>query len=88
MRLGSSGCCMFALAGSSVLSIAQIGVTIGVGLMLDTLMVRTFVLPSLVALLGRWFWWPTRMTTRRARTQTPDSAEYAAGNRQLDDARS
>jgi putative drug exporter of the RND superfamily len=35
------------------------GVTIGVGLMLDTLIVRTFVLPSLVALLGRWFWWPT-----------------------------
>ena len=26
---------------------------IGVGLMLDTLIVRTFVLPSLVALLGR-----------------------------------
>jgi RND superfamily putative drug exporter len=53
------GITMFALAGSSVLSIAQMGVTIGVGLMLDTLIVRTFVLPSLVALLGRWFWWPT-----------------------------
>ncbi|BBY43715.1 MMPL/RND family transporter [Mycolicibacterium celeriflavum] len=53
------GITMFALAGSSVLSIAQIGVTIGVGLLLDTLIVRTFVLPSLVALLGRWFWWPT-----------------------------
>lgn len=52
------GITMFALAGSTVLSIAQIGVTIGVGLMLDTLIVRTFVLPSLVALLGRWFWWP------------------------------
>ena len=52
------GITMFALAGSSVLSIAQIGVTVGVGLMLDTLIVRTFVLPSLVALLGRWFWWP------------------------------
>jgi RND superfamily putative drug exporter len=33
-------------------------VTIGVGLMVDTLIVRTFVLPSLIALLGRWFWWP------------------------------
>jgi RND superfamily putative drug exporter len=58
------GITMFALAGSSVLSIAQIGVTIGVGLMLDTLVVRTFVLPALVALLGRWFWWPTRITAR------------------------
>ena len=59
------GITMFALAASSVLSIAQIGVTIGVGLMLDTLIVRTFVLPSLVALLGRWFWWPTLLTPSR-----------------------
>jgi RND superfamily putative drug exporter len=55
------GITMFALAGSSVLSIAQIGSTIGVGLLLDTMIVRTFVLPSLIALLGRWFWWPTRV---------------------------
>jgi RND superfamily putative drug exporter len=60
------GITMFALSGSSVLSVAQIGVTIGVGLLLDTLIVRTFVLPSLVALLGRWFWWPTRITTKVA----------------------
>ena len=60
------GITMFALAGSSVLSVAQIGVTIGVGLLLDTLVVRTFVLPSIVALLGRWFWWPTRIPTKVA----------------------
>ncbi|MFI5509598.1 RND family transporter [Mycobacterium sp. NPDC051804] len=60
------GITMFALAGSTVLSIAQIGVTIGVGLMLDTLVVRTFVLPSVVALIGRWFWWPTMLPGRRA----------------------
>ena len=60
------GVTMFALAGSSVLSVAQIGVTIGVGLLLDTLVVRTFVLPSIVALLGRWFWWPTRIPTKVA----------------------
>jgi putative drug exporter of the RND superfamily len=58
------GITMFALAASTVLSVAQIGVTVGVGLLLDTLVVRTFVLPSIVALLGRWFWWPTRITTR------------------------
>jgi RND superfamily putative drug exporter len=58
------GITMFALAGSSVLSVAQIGTTIGVGLLLDTLVVRTFVLPSLIALLGRWFWWPTRTGIR------------------------
>jgi hypothetical protein len=47
------GITKFALAGRSVLSIAQIGSAIGVGLLLDTMIVRTFVLPSLIALLGR-----------------------------------
>lgn len=50
---------MLALMSSTLLSVAQIGFTVGVGLMLDTLIVRTLLLPSLVALLGRWFWWPT-----------------------------
>jgi RND superfamily putative drug exporter len=52
------GITMFALVGSTVLSIAQVGLTICVGLLLDTLIVRTLLMPSLVALLGRWFWWP------------------------------
>jgi putative drug exporter of the RND superfamily len=65
------GITMFALAGSTVLSIAQIGTTIGVGLLLDTLVVRTFVLPSVIALLGRWFWWPTWKAPRRERSNAP-----------------
>lgn len=52
------GITMFALVGSTVLSIAQVGSTICAGLLLDTLVVRTLLMPSLVALLGRWFWWP------------------------------
>jgi putative drug exporter of the RND superfamily len=52
------GITMLALVGSNVLSIAQIGTTIAVGLLMDTLVVRALVVPSIVALLGRWFWWP------------------------------
>jgi putative drug exporter of the RND superfamily len=59
------GITMLALLGSSVLSIAQIGTTIAVGLLLDTLLVRALVTPSVVALLGRWFWWPRGMTASR-----------------------
>ncbi len=55
------GITMLALLGSSVLSIAQIGSTIAVGLLLDTLVVRALITPSVVALLGRWFWWPRGM---------------------------
>jgi putative drug exporter of the RND superfamily len=65
------GITMFALAGSTVLSIAQIGTTIGVGLLLDTLVVRTFVLPSLIALLGRWFRWPSWKVPRREHSNVP-----------------
>ncbi|MCA2261448.1 MMPL family transporter, partial [Mycobacterium avium] len=58
------GLTMLALLTSSVLSIAQIGTTIAVGLLLDTLVVRAFIVPSIVALLGRWFWWPSPLPRR------------------------
>jgi RND superfamily putative drug exporter len=65
------GITMFALASSSVLSIAQVGTTVGVGLLLDTLIVRTFVLPTLVALLGRWFWWPAQIARQPRTIESP-----------------
>ncbi|WP_085669636.1 RND family transporter [Mycobacterium szulgai] len=76
------GITMFALATSSVLNVAQIGTTIGVGLVLDTLVVRSFILPALVGLLGRWFWWPHLRAIPKAKAQpgVDDAAgESAAG---------
>jgi putative drug exporter of the RND superfamily len=32
----------------------------------DTLIVRSFMMPSIAALMGRWFWWPQRVRTRPA----------------------
>lgn len=52
------GITMFAMLAGDAASIAQVGFTIGVGLLLDTLLVRAFLIPSIAALLGRWFWWP------------------------------
>jgi RND superfamily putative drug exporter len=46
--------------------IGQVGTTIGLGLLFDTLIVRSFMMPSLAALLGRWFWWPQRVRVRPA----------------------
>lgn len=46
--------------------IGQIGTTIGLGLLFDTLVVRSFMTPSIAALLGRWFWWPLRVRPRPA----------------------
>jgi RND superfamily putative drug exporter len=44
--------------------LAQIGTTIGLGLLFDTLIVRAFMTPSIAALLGKWFWWPQRVRSR------------------------
>jgi RND superfamily putative drug exporter len=46
--------------------LGQIGTTIGLGLLFDTLVVRSFMTPSIAALLGRWFWWPQRVRPRPA----------------------
>ncbi len=51
---------------SNLLVLGQIGTTIGLGLLFDTLIVRTFMTPSIAALLGRWFWWPMKVRPRPA----------------------
>ena len=51
---------------SDLLVLGQIGTTIGLGLLFDTLIVRWFMTPSIATLLGRWFWWPQRVRPRPA----------------------
>jgi putative drug exporter of the RND superfamily len=57
---------MASMAVSDLLIIGQIGTTIGLGLLFDTLVVRSFMTPAIAALLGRWFWWPQRVRPRPA----------------------
>ncbi|WP_036346561.1 RND family transporter [Mycolicibacterium aromaticivorans] len=59
---------MGSFAFSDLLVLGQIGTTIGLGLLFDTLIVRSFMTPSIAALLGRWFWWPLRVRPRPAST--------------------
>ncbi|BDE12150.1 membrane protein [Mycobacterium kiyosense] len=47
---------------------AQVGTTIALGLLFDTLIVRSFMTPALATLLGRWFWWPQHVRPRPAST--------------------
>ncbi|OBI80414.1 RND family transporter [Mycobacterium sp. 1245805.9] len=53
---------------SDLRTIGQVGTTIGLGLLFDTLVVRAFMTPSIAALLGRWFWWPQKVRPRPAST--------------------
>nr|WP_082957839.1 MULTISPECIES: RND family transporter [unclassified Mycobacterium] len=57
---------MASMIVSDLLTIGQVGTTIGLGLLFDTLVVRAFMTPSIAALLGRWFWWPQQVRPRPA----------------------
>ena len=49
---------MMSMIVSDLRVVGQLGMTIGIGLLVDTLIVRSFMTPSIAAALGRWFWWP------------------------------
>jgi RND superfamily putative drug exporter len=55
-------------------AVGQVGTTIGLGLLFDTLVVRSFLMPSIAAMLGRWFWWPTNVQSRPPRTRRQPAA--------------
>jgi RND superfamily putative drug exporter len=57
---------MCGFVAGDLMVLAQIGTTIGVGLIFDTLVVRSFMTPAIAALLGRWFWWPLKVRPRPA----------------------
>ncbi|MFV8167521.1 RND family transporter [Mycobacterium sp. 134] len=55
---------MMSMAVSELAVIGQVGTTIGLGLLFDTLVIRAFMTPSIAALLGKWFWWPQMVRQR------------------------
>ncbi|MEN4446315.1 MULTISPECIES: MMPL family transporter [unclassified Mycobacterium] len=55
---------MMSMSVSKLIIIGQVGTTIGLGLLFDTLVVRSLMTPSIASLLGRWFWWPQRVRQR------------------------
>jgi len=60
--------------------------TIGIGLLVDTLIVRSFMTPSIAAALGRWFWWPlntfkiVKERRPRAGIRREHRADFTAGD--------
>lgn len=50
---------MLGMLFGSVTTMIQVGFIIGVGLLLDTFLVRTITVPSLAVLVGKANWWPS-----------------------------
>ena len=49
---------------SSITTVVQGGFVIGVGILLDTFVVRTITVPAMATLVGRANWWPSRLSAR------------------------
>jgi RND superfamily putative drug exporter len=74
---------MGSMLASDLRIAGQIGSTIMLGLLFDTLVVRSFMTPAIAALLGRWFWWPRRVPTHAALHTPPANTQDTAPTQPL-----
>jgi Sec-independent protein secretion pathway component TatC len=52
---------VFAVLGVlPLIALTQIGVIVCIGVLLDTLLVRTVIVPALAFIAGEKFWWPRK----------------------------
>lgn len=71
---------MAGLLFSSIGIVIQGGFVIGVGILLDTFVVRTITVPAVAALVGRANWWPSRPPVPRRRTPAMSSSGMETDN--------
>ncbi|MDO5512658.1 MMPL family transporter [Corynebacterium sp.] len=49
--------------------LAQVGIVIFIGVLLDTLIVRTILIPAIVQMLGEKFWWPGKVKPKKTQRE-------------------
>ncbi|HEU4424749.1 MAG TPA: MMPL family transporter, partial [Pilimelia sp.] len=54
-----------ALASLPMVAFAEIGFAVALGVLLDTLVVRSVLVTALNLDVGRWMWWPSKLTAKR-----------------------
>jgi RND superfamily putative drug exporter len=69
---------MMSMVVSDLIVVGQVGTTIGLGLLFDTLVIRSFMTPSIAAMMGRWFWWPQNVRTRPKPSPWPTPPQHPA----------
>jgi RND superfamily putative drug exporter len=74
---------MASMLVSDLMVAGQVGSTIALGLLFDTLVVRSFMTPSIAALLGRWFWWPQVVRQRPVPSPWPEPESPTAPEPEL-----
>ncbi len=59
------------LATLPVVNIAEVGLTVAIGVLLDTVVVRAVLVTALNLDIGRWMWWPSRLAGIRDDVAAP-----------------
>ncbi|HYJ54835.1 MAG TPA: RND family transporter [Mycobacterium sp.] len=62
---------MFGLLFSSITTNIQAGFVVGIGILLDTFLVRTVTVPAMAVLVGRANWWPSKWRPRPSSPSKP-----------------
>jgi putative drug exporter of the RND superfamily len=57
----------------------DIALGLALGILMDTFLVRTLLVPSTVVLLGRWNWWPSKLAMDRPEVPVPAAGKAVAG---------
>jgi uncharacterized membrane protein YdfJ with MMPL/SSD domain len=63
-----------AFATSRVIVVKEVGVGIALAVLIDATIVRALLVPSLMAILGRWNWWPSAPPRRPGASAGRDEA--------------
>jgi putative drug exporter of the RND superfamily len=59
--------------------ITQLGIAVALGVLLDTIVVRSVLVTALTLDVGRWMWWPSSLAHRRDEPEVPVDATSASG---------
>jgi putative drug exporter of the RND superfamily len=76
---GTFGVLAIVGAGSAgaqnVRTIVNVGVGLALGVLMDTFLVRTLLVPAAVVLIGRWNWWPSALGRARPAASQEDAKD-------------
>jgi RND superfamily putative drug exporter len=69
---------LLALEGNTD-QVRQVGLGVAAGILMDTFLIRTLLIPALVVLLGRWNWWPAPLFRRASVVSVPEGSTDQVG---------
>ena len=69
-----------ALGMLPLMVLGQLGLIVGVGVLVDTVIVRTVIVPAIVGLASNRMWWPNKAITRSERKHADADAANANAN--------